>query len=69
MLETPYEIKHGIQVSSLRLGYCFALIGAGKCICIGMECLQYLSHDRLNAESFLSQPFIVIVTELKYRHQ
>lgn len=68
MLETWYEIKHGLLVSSLRSGYCFAPIGAGKCICIGMECLQYLSPDRLNAESFLSQPFLVLVTELIYRH-
>ena len=66
MLETRYEIKHGLQVSSLGSGYCFALIGAGKCICIGMECLQYLSPDRLNAESFLSQPFLVLVAELIY---
>ena len=45
------NMKYEVSSSNFEIGFCFTIIGAEKCICIGMECLQYLSTDRLNMES------------------
>ena len=45
------NMNYEVSSSNFEIGFCFTIIGAEKCICIGMECLQYLSTDRLNMES------------------